>query len=396
MKKLIIFHLFPVLICLAVIFIYNQDIKQLFSSKIYCNNVDISFRHIDKFSSHPGFEDIFLSTGDTTEIIWMLGSSELGVNTEATPYNFINDNFKTHLKGVGHAGNQSFSIFSALLANVSKLENAPIIILVSPGWFHSESAAGTSASVFLEFNSTSFLDKIAINDADEAFRMYESKRVSELYDEFSNPGLAMKVMNLENHPENGMRSQIFSYPINLFYSSMLSLRKCLLYSNWLSRQRMNRNPILTEEININWDSLILASSEEQSKKCGNNHWGVDSDYYNEYVNGNTSVISIISDNDNQELKDFCMLVKLLKEKKANASFVIQPINPFYYTNAPELNGLISKVEMEISMNSFPCLNLWNADSITFEKSVLKDIMHLSSCGWYKVDKFIVETYNLSR
>ncbi|PKP18959.1 MAG: hypothetical protein CVU05_12455, partial [Bacteroidetes bacterium HGW-Bacteroidetes-21] len=206
MKKVVLFHLLPVLFCIAGLLFFYHDLNSIFFKKTSPKEIDKSLSLIGNFTTHPEYEDLFLTTGDSSEKIWMLGSSELGVNTDATPYNFINNNFKTRLTAVGHAGNQSLSIYSMLLANVSKLRNAPIIILVSPGWFNSKSAAGTSAQIFLEFNSTPFLDNIVFNDSDKAFRQYEAKRVSELFDELSNPSLALKAMYFENYSERNVIS----------------------------------------------------------------------------------------------------------------------------------------------------------------------------------------------
>jgi poly-D-alanine transfer protein DltD len=91
-----------------------------------------------------------------------------------------------------------------------------------------------------------------------------------------------------------------------------------------------------------------------------------------------------------------MLIKLLKAKNVNASFIIMPINPYYYTNSKELTPLIKTLQTELEINNYPCLNLWNADTATYDIGILKDIMHISKYAWYKVDKFIVETYKLTK
>jgi D-alanine transfer protein len=91
-----------------------------------------------------------------------------------------------------------------------------------------------------------------------------------------------------------------------------------------------------------------------------------------------------------------MLVKLLRTKNANASFIIMPINPYYYTNSAEFTPFVNILENELKNNQFPYLNLWNADTATFDNGVLTDIMHLGKYGWYQVNKFIVETYHLAQ
>jgi poly-D-alanine transfer protein DltD len=99
---------------------------------------------------------------------------------------------------------------------------------------------------------------------------------------------------------------------------------------------------------------------------------------------------------NQELEDFYMLVKLLRATNANASFIILPVNPYYYTNCAVFTPFVNLLETELKNNQFPCLNFWNADTSTFDHGVLTDIMHLSKYGWYQANKFIVETYHLEK
>jgi D-alanine transfer protein len=159
---------------------------------------------------------------------------------------------------------------------------------------------------------------------------------------------------------------------------------------------VNRKPIIPETVFVNWDSLFVASQQEQINISTNNSWYINNDYYNKHIKGKTKKIRIAAEKNNQELRDFYMLIKLLRAKNANASFVILPINPYYYTNSEDFTPFIHILETELANHQFPCLNFWNPDTATFDHGVLTDVMHLSKYGWYQTNKFIVETYHLAK
>ena len=73
-----------------------------------------------------------------------------------------------------------------------------------------------------------------------------------------------------------------------------------------------------------------------------------------------------------------------------------PLSPYCYNNIKELTPLITAITNDLQKNNFPCLNLWNDDSTKFDNGILSDVMHLSTYGWFKADKFIIETYKLSK
>jgi len=40
--------------------------------------------------------------------------------------------------------------------------------------------------------------------------------------------------------------------------------------------------------------------------------------------------------------------------------------------------------------------MFETDTLKYDKAVLFDIMHMSKFGWNKINKFIVETYKLTK
>lgn len=398
MKRIILCLLIPLIIAIASLFCFSPQINSFFFHNEITIPINSNFHYIENFRNNQFYEDQFLSSNDSSETIFILGSSELTNNTEAIPYNFISDRFKTKVIGIGHAGNQCFSIYSQLLANENRLENAPIVIILSPGWFNSGSSHGTPTSSFLEFNSPRFLYSILQNDSSYFFKQYEIERISKYLAEITTHDLCFKTFSLEIESMKSIFHKIFYYPIIKANITLFAFEQKLLQKNKTigHRYAFERKSITPEEILINWDSLFTVSKQEHINNSSNNKWYIDNNYYNQYINGKTSSVSVVKDSENQELKDFMMLVKLLQTRKANASFIILPLNPYYYSNSNELSPLINSLQAEITKNNFPCLNFWNADSTTFDKGILKDVMHLDKYGWYQVNKFIVETYKLKK
>ncbi len=395
MKRVILVYFFPLFIALCCLFLFHSKTNSVFFNTEPNLVVDSSFNYLENYRNIPYYEDQFLISNDSTENIFILGSSELTVETEAQPYIFISNHFKTKIKGIGHAGNQCFSIYSQLLANENRLKNAPIIIVLSPSWF-SDSSEGTASSLFLEFNSHRFLYAILENNSISQFKKYEADRISDFYDEINNPDLSITIFSLESQSSKNISFKYFNFPIIEILKKLNTLKLELMNTNYIKNEPIKRKSIIPESVKINWDSLFVISKQEQINNSTNNTWYIDNDYYSQYLNGKTNTVKLPKYENNKEFKDFKMLLKLLKTKKANASFIILPINPFCYKNSKILSPLIDSLQNDIVNNKFHCLNFWNADSTSYDIGVLKDIMHLSTYGWYKADKFIVETYNLSK
>ncbi|PIY05629.1 MAG: hypothetical protein COZ21_04000, partial [Bacteroidetes bacterium CG_4_10_14_3_um_filter_31_20] len=133
-----------------------------------------------------------------------------------------------------------------------------------------------------------------------------------------------------------------------------------------------------------------------AKNSNNNNFGINNQYYTNYVHGRKGKVEPVNVCFNQELEDFKMLLKLLKKKRANVRFVISPLNPLYCKNLNELSPTINIIENEIKSNGFNYLNMFETDTLKYDKAVLFDIMHMSKFGWNKINKFIVETYKLTK
>lgn len=397
MRKYFFIYFLPILfaITLLVIIVFKTNINSFLFQPVSAKySIDSTYRFIANFQGNQYYEEQFLSSNSNSENIFLLGSSELTVNNEATPYNFITKNFKTKLRGIGHAGNQCFSIYSQLLANENRLKNAPIVIILSPGWFESKDSKGTSSEIFLEYISERFLKTIIKNETDTEFTEYFNKRISQYYNELNVPNIELKLINFKHLSAKSFLHKIIFYPILNIDKLIFNYKNILIPKNLITANI--RQQILKEDIKINWDSLFSISKQECINNSNNNRFGINNQYYTDYIHGKRGKIESVNENVNTELDDFRMLIKLLKKKKPNISFIMLPLNPLYCKNLKSLLPTMNIIEKEINSSGFSYLNMFETDTIKYDKCLLTDIMHLSSYGWYKVDKFIIETYNLAK
>jgi len=403
MKNFLFFHVIPLLLAIFLLFSMSSKMNIFLASDVNTAQEEQNFRYIPNFlKDNKIFENQFLMSGNDAETIFLLGSSELTSGEEALPFNFISNYYTTKIKGIGHDGNQCFSIYSQLLANENRLENAPIVIVLSPIWFVSKFSKGTTSSLFLEFNSSKFIENILnINNNSELtpFKKYEAKRIGDFYTEILNPDNNLKRLFLEGQSSKSIGHKLVYYPV-IKITEFCNILKQKLIGSCNNKNSIDisviRNPIIPESVYISWDSLLFISQQEQINLSSNNSWYIDSGYYNQYIRGKMRRLSIVNEKNNRELEDFYMLIKLLRAKNAKASFIIIPLNPYHYTNLEEFTPIINVLETELKNNQFPYLNFWNTDTATYDKGVLADIMHLSKYGWYQVNKFIVETYHLAQ
>jgi D-alanyl-lipoteichoic acid biosynthesis protein DltD len=399
MKQVIIAYLIPVILSIIVIgYIAQNDSfnSAVFKKNAVTDEIRSETNFIENFSSNKAYEATFLKNRGDAETIYLLGSSELTAPTDAIPYNFISRHFTTQVMGIGHAGNQCFSIYSQLLANASLLRNAPIVIILSPGWFESKPSKGTASEIFLEFNSENFLNTILKNKNDTEFRAYEYKRIAQLFNEFNSPNLELRLMNFEARASRSFIHRTVYSPVLLCDRFLLKMREQMSPLPESNDSLYERVRIVQTPVSFNWDSIYMTSKMEVMKRSTNNTWGIADDYYSEYINGKTGHMEPVAEQYNQELEDARMLIKLLKAKQVHASFIISPLNPFYYKNLKTIAPTIQIIEKEIEANHFPYLNLFETDTLHYEKAILHDVMHLSDYGWYKVDRFMIDTYHLSK
>ncbi|MCW3105314.1 MAG: hypothetical protein JWO09_3754 [Bacteroidetes bacterium] len=403
MKRIVLLYLLPFFISvyLVYLFAFNPSIKAYFFPEKPIPNYTEMPAYIDNFNGHPYFEQNFLNPAWKETTIYVLGSSELSEGGEAIPYTFIPGHYKNiRVQGFGHAGNQCFSIFSQLLANTSRLDQAKIVFIISPGWFESKPTKGTSSAIFLEYNSERFLKKILTNhnEEDRVFKAYAEKRVNELYSEFNSPSLPLKLMSFEHtFSKSILHKAVFALPMICDYHLLSEKRKLSCDRSGCpdpAGTDLKRVMKPANTVHIGWDSLLSYSKAETLKKVTNNSLGIEDSYYTEFIGSKRGKIEPVKESLNTELQDFMMLVELAKAKNIDATFIISPLNPFYFQNQPAIQPTIDIITRTISQNGFSYLNLLESDSAKYEKAILHDVMHMSDYGWYQADKYIIDQYKL--
>jgi len=380
----------------------NEQInKLLFPNTVSNDTTYIINNYISSFNNDATLENLFLlSPANNKKTIHVIGSSELNSGIPELPHLFLTDNFNANIISYGSAGNQCLSILCQLIAKEDILKNKKIVFIISPGWFESKFAKGSSSEVLLKYNSPRFFSAIA--NKNNTYSTYVRYRITQLFSDFNNPSLELKMLYLEYKYNQSIFHKLIFMPL-LKATLFLIKEKKQLQNLQKTNSTFGNVKYIENEFaqnkKINWTELLLQSKNEVESKVSNNKIGVNDEYYSAYIGKKTGRISAVKEKNNTELEDFKMLVNYVRENEIDAYFIIQPINPLYYKNINELTPIMNIVSNEITKpingKPLPCLNLFVTDTNTYNKALLSDIMHLSSFGWLTVNKEIAYHYKLS-
>lgn len=370
-----------------------------FAENIRASSLDTDpsdLRYISAYHGDPELEDQFLAQPGDSTTIYLLGSSELTSGGTYLPYHFISDRFPIKVMGIGHEGNQCFSIFCQMLAYSDRLKNAPVVIILSPGWFEDKSSQGTSSAVLLEYLSDRLLNRIVQLPHNSEFQHYAYEGISRYAPEFSSPSAAFRLANTAHRSSVSPIHSAVVGPLNAWNSFCRNLKKSTGNERESTQQNSRTFTFPSSSFSIPWDSIETALIEKHRQAAGNNSMGIEAEYYSNYINGKRARVRPVTFSYNREWRDFLSLLKLLEESNSNASFVISPLHAGYYTNLPDLQPVIDSLRSEIGKSGFPCLDLFQSDSTKYRKHLLSDVMHFSEAGWLQVNRFIIDTYGLQK
>jgi D-alanine transfer protein len=313
--------------------------------------------------------------------ITIFGSSELGELAYA-PYFFLPDSLNIPTFAFGHAYHQSFSMFCELLALKKHLKNTKICILISPGWFETE---GTNIEAFLEFVRPNFLKSIIQNkDISEEFKLKIGEYISKNYDLIEQPSNSIYYFNeLYKSRNSKLLTQI--------------LKKKNLVSENIDYSIKLAADLPAKSHTFDWETSRNRVQKQFISSIKTNSFFITDEYYTTYLldankNYTPGSSEDIDVSTNQELKDFELLIQILKMNNCDASFVIQPLNPYHFKDLNKFSKIIHSVEGLIKKNKYPCLNMFVTSTTDFEPGTLNDIMHLGDYGWMHINEFLVKTY----
>lgn len=351
-------------------------------------------KHIDHFHDNDLKAELNLSVNLATGIPVLFGSSELtSRHLRGLAPNYFNKEKKQKLFAFGHAGFQNFAIMTALAANRSLLKNARVVIILSPSWFEGKYAKGTSLNSFFEYCPESYLYTI-YNDKflDHETKTYIAQFICSNYEKITAPS---DIHRLFAH--KGAKFPLINYPFVKFNEEVAHINTKREFNLTIQETILNKITVLQpgkQNLNCitdNWDSLLIASSNNFKSLSNNNSYGVENDYYTKWMgNGQKKELDIVPVNKNKELEDFRMLIRFLKLNKVKPLFIISPLNTLAHSNIKELTPVIESLKNSLGESEFRYLDLFTPNVNDYKKGVLEDIMHLYDCGWYQVDKFIAD------
>jgi len=377
-------------IVIALFFIFSrlekdQSEKQIIT--LHVNNPSPDRGLVPNYTKGLSSEMMLMSSLSRKDQLTLFGSSEFSSNTNSS-YIYLPEKLGIPAMGFGHAFHQNFSIYCELLAGKEYLKDSKIVIFLSPGWFETE---GTNSEAFLEFVPPHFLEKIWMDESISTdYKLEIGRFIARNAEKFSNLTLRMQAFKTlyESECEFNQAAKLRTkldknYPV-------FNKGNKIKYSVEGGAKIQHRTFPNFRKLQTEAQTIFLNAS-------ANNTLYVDSLYFNEFVlqpNGaiKTGSVKPIDKENSAEYKDFLLLLKLLKDKEVNCSFVIQGLNPYYYTNLEEINPIVRSIVNELKKSEFPYLNMFTYRKADYQPGSLNDIMHLGDLGWLQVNEFIYNTY----
>lgn len=333
----------------------------------------------------------------------VFGSSELSAGSKRIlrfmVSNFFSDNNQP-IKTIGKGGHQLFIILSELAALHSSktVDQARIVVLLSPTWFTGKHANGAKMSVFLKYMTNDMMYKLYTNsEIDDHYKFLVSEYITANEKEMS--GSSKSYDLIKNY---GKKSSSASY--NAALLSYLS-EKFLLFSK-IDFYNEKDNYQVGRMVKYDFPSLDYDVLYEQAKRYNkeastNNVYGIRNGYFNRYVIRKdksirfSSVGKIRDMSENREYDALMNLLALLKEYKIKPLFVMQDLHPSIYTEGrEEILPLLATIKASVVGAGFEYLDMWSYREADYVNGKLKDKMHLGELGWVKINKKIIEHFNL--
>ncbi|MBP7515936.1 MAG: hypothetical protein KA791_15420 [Flavobacteriales bacterium] len=339
--------------------------------------------YFDNYTQHPRLAAALQRTFEEGSSIVLLGSSELTTaDHPSKPANFFNQQLNVPLLALGHAGNQSFSMHAQLISAGADLGRAKLAILVSPSWFVDRSGLrGTELATFLEYQPSPSLYRVQQRvEADDPVVRPVAAFMAEHEHEL---GSAQPVAQwiTRDASVTGRWLYTFSQPWNaaIIHATRAGMLQDPVFDTVSAPPRQDLAP-------STWDSLYARAVQDHLAQCTNNKVFVYDAYYAEHVQGKTRQLEPHAPEENREMHDFIALLDYLKDRHAKPYLILQPLNPYVYTNLKDVDPTMDRIRQELDARDFTYLDLWIDDTADFQPGVLTDVMHLGPLGWYRIDR----------
>lgn len=329
----------------------------------------------------------FMASLKNKKQLTVFGSSEFN-DSPYCSYNFLPDSLGLQTLGIGHAYHQNFSILCELLAANEFVEGSKICVILSPSWFHT---AGTNTEAFVEFVRPNFINRIALDTQLESkYKVAVGKFIYDHSEELTGFTTGMNYLKDEFIYSNSSLLRWVNYTLKTIHTSTYHIDKIDYHVELKNIDPKTWKAERTELMDSLKKNFLVSIT--------NNKLFVNDHYYQTYLvdsTGKLKVDSISSPNltENQELEDFKLLVDFLSSRSTKCSFIIQPMNPYYYQHTERNLPLIDTLTGILEEKDIPYLNLYAKNKTDYDPATLKDVMHLGDYGWMKINYFLDSLYN---
>ncbi len=319
----------------------------------------------------------------------IFGSSEFSKSSYCS-YNYLPAKTSLPVFGLGSPFHQSFSIYCELLAFEEYLKDSRICIILSPAWFETE---GTNPQSFLKFFKTDFQRRVLHNDRiEERFKSHIGNWVYDNEKNFS--GLTPELTSFKLHAKTKNWNPLvyLTRKVDIYMNSLHNIRCDIPMVEY----EFELAPVTKSSGMIHDAEFIDSIRMDFINSISNNDIYVNDEYYRtQLLDDGVERVGEVDKIDlegNSEYEDLIMLLDLLHSRSADASFIIQPLNPHFYRDLEKNEEVFHTISTLIEDHDFPCLNMYVGQKEDYEAGILKDVMHLGDYGWMQINLFLNGLY----
>ncbi|KMW73252.1 hypothetical protein TI10_09115 [Photorhabdus luminescens subsp. luminescens] len=331
-----------------------------------------------------------LEYGFKNNHVILFGSSELTNRTHKfIPYDFLTKNLNIPTIGIGKAHFELLAIYGYLSAYREYLnKDSRIVIILSPGWFE-------KTDLLPQAYNSHFPSYIANKLAnDENAKNIFSNYLNENKDNFENlNSTQLKLI----HKDNIIVSSVANV-LNYIADARINIKNIITDNHEIKVKNIyvpHKDPLIKKQFKIantevQWLTLANdAKSIELNNMSKETQW-VNKEYYEKYVKDKKSKKSFPNGiNYSKEMHALDNILSLLAKYNVDALFIMQPLNPYVYTDTDDFKPVENIISEKIKFHGMGYLNLIEEQ---YQPGVLTDIMHMGEYGWLLTDKAIVEHF----
>lgn len=386
MRKVIAL-LLTIIISITCIFLVNNYITLNFNNIV---DKSINFNSDNRNSSDQLLDRIIKETD-----VVVLGSSELSSSDNlAYPlalYNYGYSNFNMILMGRGYFQSLLHAINAGALQN--NLKNNKIVLIVSPQWF---TINGMTADAFpsrlLELNYYEFLR----NDSITPETKYAvSDRVRELM--VKDPKGLQRIKKAEKVYLSDAGSFMDRLEVYVYDTFLNSKNQFELFRDLRSVEYDHNTDEYVNAETIDFDELLEDGDNEGRNSCTNNDFGVNDNYYKEYIEGKIESYKDSFEGNgytvSPEYSDLKLFLKVCNEIGLEPLIISVPVNGrwYDYTGFPKADRNTYYQNIRNICKEYKA-ELADFSEREYELYFLRDTMHLGWKGWAYIDEAVYDFY----